>query len=124
MYRKLDPSGDYTFGQGSSDFYTDSTACAQAIYTTLKQLQGEWWTDLSVGLPLFQQILGSRVSNNDVTAMDMLVQEQILTVPGTQSIVSMQSSWDSSSRTYSLVQATVQTNFGDVVVEGVTWASF
>lgn len=112
------------FGQGTNNFYTDSTACSQAIYTTLRQLQGEWWEDLSKGLPLFQQILGARISNDDVSAIDMLVQEQILTVPGVQSIVSMQSSWNSSSRTYSLLQATVQTIFGDVVIEGIDWTNF
>lgn len=58
-YRKLDASGDYTFGSGSSCFITDHDAVVQAIVTRLKLWKYEWWEDLEEGIPM-RDLLGSR----------------------------------------------------------------
>lgn len=117
-YRKLDSQGDYTFGLGPAGFYTGTTAVAQAIYTSLRLLQGEWWEDTSRGLPLFQSILGQPGTPEHVRAIDMLVQETILKVQDVVQIKSFQSSY--ANRQYAIQSCVVQTKYGDVVLEGVT----
>ena len=54
-YRRLDNDGDYTFGAGGADMLIDIEACAQSIRTRMWLLFGEWWEDLTDGLPLFQK---------------------------------------------------------------------
>lgn len=107
------------FGGNQNDFYTGKDAVGQAIYTSLKLCAGEWWEDQSVGLPLFQSILGQSGSPDHIKAVDMLVQEQILNVQGVTQIASFQSSY--ANRTYTVTNCTVQTQYGDVVVEEVTF---
>ncbi|SFU71288.1 hypothetical protein [Alicyclobacillus macrosporangiidus] len=119
IYRKLSPTGDYTFGGNANDFYSGTTAVAQAIYTSLRLLQGEWWEDTSRGLPLFQSILGQPGTPEHVRAIDMLVQETILKVQDVVQIKSFQSSY--ANREYAIQSCIVQTKYGDVVLEGVTF---
>ncbi|WP_206922991.1 hypothetical protein [Alicyclobacillus suci] len=118
-YRKLSNTGDYVFGNNANDFYTDTTAVGQAIYTSLRLLQGEWWEDTSIGLPLFQSILGQPGTSEHIHAVDMLVQEQVMNVQGVNEIKSFSSSYQN--RTYTIDTMTVSTQFGDVTVEGVTF---
>lgn len=102
-----------------SDFYTDATAVAQAVFTSLKLLQGEWWEDKEKGLPLFQSILGVSGTPEHLRGIDLLVQEQILSVQGVKQITSFTSSY--SNRNYTISNCVVQTQFGEVVIEGVTF---
>ena len=64
IYRRLDADYDYTFGQGKQDFVSGVDAVAQAIYTRLFLLFGEWWEDQKDGLPLWQSIIGVPGSPN------------------------------------------------------------
>lgn len=119
IYRKLDSNGDYVFGGNQNDFYSGTKAVGQAIFTSLKLLQGEWWEDTSKGLPLFQSILGQSGTPDHIRAIDMLVQECILNVQGVQQIKSFQSNY--ANRTYSIANAVIQTQYGDVILEGVNF---
>lgn len=121
LYRKIDSNGDYVFGQNMDGFYSGAKACGQAIYTSLKLLQGEWWEDQQDGLPLFQHILGQSGTLEHIRGADMLIQERILGVEGVTAISSFESSYDSAKRTYTITNATVQTQFGDVILKGVTF---
>lgn len=56
-YRNLN-NNDYSFGSNNLDFLNNRQSIEQAIQTKLKLLQGEWWEDITLGLPLFQSILG------------------------------------------------------------------
>lgn len=118
-YRKLD-NGDYTFGNNENDFYTDTDAFGQAIYTSLHLLNGEWWEDTSRGLPLFESILGQSGDPEHIHAVDMLVQEAVMNVQGAQQITSFSSSY--ANRTYTIDEMTVSSRFGDVTVKGVTFS--
>ncbi|GLG01591.1 hypothetical protein Alches_16310 [Alicyclobacillus hesperidum subsp. aegles] len=120
IYRKLSPTGDYTFGQ-QNEFYSGTDAVAQAIYTNLKLLQGEWWEDTSAGFPLFQSVLDQPGSPEHIRGVDMLVQETILNVPNVQAISNFSSAYDNTTRRYTIETCTVETTFGDVTVEGVTF---
>ncbi len=99
---------DYTFGLGTSQgFLVDTAAVAQAIQTSLLLFQGEWWLNLEIGLPLWQDILGTRNNSNYIT---LLIQDVILSVPYVQAITSISSTYNSTTRQFSFT-ATVTTNF-------------
>lgn len=119
IYRKLTGSGDYTFGGNQNDFYSGADAVAQAIYTSLKLLQGEWWEDTSQGVPLFQSILGQPGTPENRRAVDMLMQEAILGVPGVQQVTDFASSY--AGRTYTITSCTVQTQYGEAGLQEVTF---
>lgn len=122
QYRKLSASGDYTFGMSpGSGFYSGTSAAAQAVYTTLKLLQGEWWEDTSQGVPLFQSILGLSGTPQDRHAADMLVQSAILAVHGVTGINSFQSAYEGKTRTYTVTSCNVQTQYGAAGLQEVTF---
>lgn len=81
---------------------------------------GEWWLDQSIGLPLFQHIVDQPGTPEHLHAVDMLVQENVLSVQGVQQIQSFSSSF--ANRTYTIDQMTVQTQYGDVVVKEVIFS--
>jgi len=106
-YRRLDENFEPTWGQGQQDFISDTEAVAQAIRTRLLLFQGEWWLDTTDGLPLWQQILGTRNSMQSIT---LLIQDRITGTPHVKSITSITPSFNSVTRQYSFV-ATVTTTF-------------
>jgi hypothetical protein len=107
-YRRLSPTGDYTFGFGNASFISDIDAVAQAIGTKLKLFQGEWWENINEGLPFFQEIAG----HSDINAIDLLIQARILEVPNVVSIESYASNIDKNRRYTATV--TVNTAFGSL----------
>lgn len=88
-YRKLDENGDYTFGNNSFDYIENDEAIAQAIKTKLYLFYGEWWEDVSLGLPMFQSILGQVSNNNLRQTVILLCAEQINLVEGVTSVDSI-----------------------------------
>lgn len=88
-YRKLDENGDYVFGNNSHDYIEKDEAIAQAIKTKLYLFYGEWWEDISLGLPMFQSILGQVSNNNLRQTVILLCAEQINLVEGVTSVDSI-----------------------------------
>ena len=83
-YRKLSPTGDYTFGNGLSDFWINvPDAPAQAVKTRLLLWLGEWFLDTTEGTPYLEGIIGK---HSQATA-DSTIQAR---VSGTQGIVDIQ----------------------------------
>lgn len=119
QYRQLSPTGDYVFGNNSNDFYTGTLAVAQAILTTLRLYQGEWWEDTSQGFPLVQAVLGLPGTPEHQTAVDMLVQEAVLGVQDVQSISSYTSTYSNRTRRYTAA-IVAQSVFGEVNLPEVT----
>lgn len=101
--------GDYTMGK---PFLTKAAAVAQAIYTRLKLLQGEWWEQLDDGLPLFQNILGTRGHPDNLHAVDLLVQARIIETPHVKQITDFHSSYEN--RTYTF-RCNVETDFDETI---------
>lgn len=63
-YRKLSADGDYSFGHGANDFWTDvPDAVAQAVMTRLQLYQGEWFLNTADGTPWNTRILGKRTDS-------------------------------------------------------------
>ncbi len=80
-YRKLSPTGDYTFGQNGTNFLVNSPeAVAQAVKTRLAIAVGEWFLDLTYGTPYQSKILGAgRVATYDAAIQDVIVNTQGVT---------------------------------------------
>ena len=113
-YRRLDNDGDYAFGAGGADMLIDLEACAQSIRTRMWLLFGEWWEDLIDGLPLFQKILAQR----DINIASEAIRNRILSTPHVRDIIYFSADWDNEQR-HLLISCVVDTDYGQVTVEGV-----
>lgn len=117
QYRKLSPTGDYVFGQGSQSFCTGIDAVRQLIQTRLQLVKGTWWRDISAGFDLYS-ILGASGSPENLAAADSKIRQVITGTDGVKGIVSFSSSYDPSIREYSYT-AQVQTDYSTTVISGV-----
>ena len=79
QYLQLDAQYDPIFDPAAS--LTDAYAVNQAILTRLNLFLGEWWEDLTLGLPVFQSILGQLGSSQGLAAMQLAVQQNITGTP-------------------------------------------
>ncbi|MHB1865551.1 MAG: hypothetical protein ACYCPS_05355 [Candidatus Saccharimonadales bacterium] len=123
-YRQLSDRGDFVLTGEPSEFYTGTAAVAQAVLTNLRTLQGEWWEDTSLGLPLIQNILGTSGAAANIAAVDNLVQQAILSVALSglqlvQSILSFSSGFDHATRTYTF-SCNLNTIYGAAGLQNVT----
>lgn len=113
-YRTLSADGDYTFGNGNLDFYIDiPEAVAQAVKTSLLLWLGEWYLDVTAGVPYMQSVIGKH--SQDLA--DSTLVAQISQVQGVVNIVDFQSIIDPNTRTYSVVKGTINTIYGLTEVE-------
>lgn len=112
IYRKLDENGDYVFGGNQNSYVKDAYAAEQAVATRLRQLIYEWWEDLEDGLPLWQQILGSR----DKEKAEKIIRDRIQKTQYVKSILSFEAVWDNEGRKLT-IRASVNTQFGEITVE-------
>lgn len=115
IYRKLDPNGDYTFGQGSGNFLKDQPeAVGQAVKTRLGLILGEWFLDITKGTPYNSQILGA----GTVGKYDRAIQKVILDTGGVKRIVAYASNLDHNSRT-AVVSCILDTVYGQTSIQQV-----
>ncbi|CAK9249994.1 unnamed protein product [Sphagnum jensenii] len=111
---ELTLSGEPAYGAGTSNFYYDLNAVMQLIATRLKMFEGEWWVDLSDGLPLFQQILAPGMGRNP-EAVTLLIQQRIIETPNVNSIQNIQTVYNGTLGSF-LFSCQVVTDFGNVAV--------
>jgi hypothetical protein len=103
----LDANGDYTFGQGSANFWINSPqGVAQSVQTRLLLWEGEWFLDETSGTPYSQEILGYGTKS----LYDLAIRARVLATPGVTSIDSYSSSLNSVSRQLT-VSMTITTQF-------------
>jgi hypothetical protein len=103
----LSVDGDYTFGQGSANFWINSPdGVAQSVQTRLLLWEGEWFLDNTVGTPYAQQILGY----NTKSLYDMAIKSRILGTPGVTSIESYNSVFDPATRSLT-ISCTINTQY-------------
>ena len=72
---------------------------AQRLKITLQTFLGEWFLDLDIGLPYFQQIL-NKVRNK--STVDAIFQQAILADPGVVEMIQYSSTLTASSRGFDL----------------------
>lgn len=107
-YRKLDATGDFSFGHGELDYYQDNAeAVAQAVKTRLALWAGEWFLDNQEGMPWGLKVLGK----NQATDYDPLIRLRILETSGVVSVESYESAWDEDTRKLSIA-VTIATRYG------------
>lgn len=112
-YRALDPAGDYSFGRSQANFLANSSACvAQAVQTRLRLLEGEWFLDVTEGLPFSTEIAGKGTAST----YDDAIRERILGTPNVTAISAYSSAL--SGRALA-VSAAIDTAFGPATVEVV-----
>lgn len=70
----------------------------QRLYIRLRTFFGEWWWDVTYGVPWLERILGQK---NGKASADIIIQEQILSENGVQQVVNFSSTYENSKRAYS-----------------------
>lgn len=114
-YRKLDENYDMMFGNQQADFYRDTPeAPGQAIMTRLRLLSGEWYIDVTVGVPYQGGVLGKHTKDT----ADLVIRDAILNTQGVMAIVSYESSFNGDTREYT-VSGTADTVYGLATFSGV-----
>jgi hypothetical protein len=81
MVQQVDANNDPIEGANGPVFLSDIDAVAQILATRLKLLQGEWWENLSIGLPLFQSMIGTSAAPANQAAVLLILQTYIMATP-------------------------------------------
>jgi hypothetical protein len=113
-YRRLSVTGDYTFGSDAGNFVHDIQATAQAIKTRLDLYRGAFWRDRNDGLPLFQSILPSPGSPQNLQVVDDIIKRRILGTQNVTDLTYFQSRFNPDTRHYEL-DANAQTTFSSSI---------
>lgn len=121
-YRRLDSNWDYTYGNGRGCYLHGVEAVAQAVRSRLLLFLEEWWADRNDGLPMWQAILGiPGAGTRNKEMVDRLIQERILGTPHVTRIVSLDSTYNPNTRSYTFT-AVIDTAFGQAAVSNVPFA--
>lgn len=112
-YRKLSPTGDYSFGNSQLDFYVNEpNAIGQLVKTSLLLWLGEWFLDNTLGFPYLQGVIGKYSQDT----ADSNIQAYILTLTGVVDIISYVSALDADTRAYSFT-CEIDTIYGPTTVQ-------
>ena len=112
--RKLDPiTWEPLQGNGQDSFISDLAAVTQIISTRLRLFQGEWFLNLLDGLPLFQSILGSAGSLQNLKAVVNLISQRIKLSPYVNLVTNVQASYKNRNFKF---YAEAETQFGKVTI--------
>lgn len=107
--RALSPTGDMTFGQGSGNYLVDSSAAVcQILKTQLSLWQGEWFLNLSAGIPYLSKIAGY----GNLTMGALILKQAALGVPGVININDWSVTFNPATREYSVTGSSINTTFG------------
>ena len=111
--RRIDSNGNTTFGASAANFCVGSEATAQRIRTGLREVLGEWFADMTAGVPWYQPEDPNSPSNTgnkpllgadggaDVGYNDAVIKAAILGIVGVASLDSYSSDFDHVTRRYS-----------------------
>lgn len=110
-YRRLDSNGDYVFGNNELDYISGKEAIAQAIQTKIKLYYQEWWENISIGIPMFQSIVGKVANQNLKMTASLLLIDRIKEVEGVISVKNVQVIVDNRVISFEIE---VETSYGDV----------
>ena len=111
-YRQLDSDYDMMFGRGDQNFLANSPASvAQLVRTRLLLLQGEWFVDVTDGVPYSTKVLGK----NTTPLYDQVIRQRVLDTDGVVSIDSYSSALNTASRGL-MITMTLTTVYGQTVL--------
>lgn len=113
-YRRLDATGDMTFGQGGANFLADSPeTVAQSVLTRLRLWAGEWYLNIAEGTPYKEAVLGKGTEKTAELAM----RQRILETKGVQSLDSFSYALDRDQRRAEFA-AEITTLYGATTITG------
>lgn len=107
-----DANGDVTVTNGQAQWATDGVAIAQSLQLRFSFVLGEWFADQTAGVDYYGQIF---VKNPRFANVRELLRTEALNTPGVNSIISLDTSFDSTTRTYS-VACRVDTDFEELSI--------
>lgn len=113
-YLALDAENDPIFAAGTS--LSGAPAVAQAVLTRLRLFYGEWWEDLTLGLPVFQVILGQLATASGLAAMQLAVRRVIEGTPYVIEITNLTTTFTDGQLSFN---ASIQTAFGPASVSSL-----
>lgn len=113
--RALNPlTWDPQQGNGINNYISDLDAVTQIIATRMRLLEGEWFLNLSDGLPLFQSMFGSSGGQRNIEVITNLISNRITSF--TPYVIGINSlDVEFTGRTYTYV-AQVNTIFGVITI--------
>jgi hypothetical protein len=114
LTRRLDPNHDMYFGAGLANFAVDAEATAQNVRTRLQVIQGEWFLDVSAGVPYLDNAYVTQAITDkpaNIPFAEASIQEEILGTDGVDELLSFASQFDSDARTFN-VEVALTTLFG------------
>lgn len=90
-------TGDLVMGaDGDFEWVTGIDAIEQDIRLALSLFQGEWFLDITAGIPYHQQILGKKPP--PLLAIREIFRKQLLAVPGVAEILSLEVGFNNRTR--------------------------
>ena len=110
--RALDTNGDIV--TSGKQFIEGSEATAQTIKTNLKLFIGEYFRDISIGLPFFEKIAVKNYSSSNESEKENIIKTIIINTNGVKKILTFSSNFDLKTRIL-LIDVDVLTNFGNVI---------
>ena len=97
---KLDVNGDLAIEDAAFALVTDDDAIVQHLQIRLRFFFNEWFLDLRVGIPYFDQIL---IKNPDLVVVRGILRETIVTTPGIDTIETFDLDFDTPIRKLTVV---------------------
>lgn len=123
IVRRLDSTGDPTFGKGLQDCIGTSAATAQKCKCRLQLILGEWFLDTAAGIPWVVTDEGTEkaILGEMGTAVygESLIKQAILGTAGIATLNELSLDFNHETRA-SYVRATVTTDDGDIETIEVT----
>lgn len=103
-------TGDLVLTEGDFEWVTGIDAIEQDIRLSLQLFQGEWFLDLSAGIPYWQSILGQKPR---LLVVREIFRKALLAVPGVLAILALDVSFAANTRTCT-IRWRVSTDLGEL----------
>ena len=103
-------TSELVFENGDLVMVEGADAIRQAIFIRLRFFLGEWFLDESAGCDWHGSVLGRKYN---AAAVEAVVSKALLETPGVASVISIDPSFDSTTRTVSVAWS-VSTDFGKI----------
>lgn len=108
--RALNECNDIFLSVNRIAINTEAEQVAQAVRSRLLFYQGEWFLDLTAGIPYFQQIFQKPAQ---IATAESVIKSEILKTKGLNSLTSFSSNFDRQTRQFS-VSFTANTIYGEI----------
>lgn len=109
---ELDPNtGDLKLTGGDLTLVQDVAAIRQEAETRMRFFLGEWFLDVTAGIPYFQNIL---VKSPNLGAIKSILTDEVLATVGVQSLLTMDLNFDAGARVLA-VKWSASTDVGELI---------